>query len=108
MSIRNVRGKSEISKDLGFLVELFRILIASVVFFREFFDGGIACDFVFEVFHNFLQAQIGVLVHEFRLMFETGNEVIFFLFLFCSEIFDGKWFCSNGDEPELLKLLALS
>lgn len=108
MSIRNVRGKSEVSKHLRFLVELFRVLIASVVFFREFFDGGITCDFVFEIFHNFLKAQVGVLVHKFRLVLETGNEVIFFLFLFCSEILDGKWFCSNGDEPELLKLLALS
>jgi hypothetical protein len=108
MSIRNVRGKSEVSKNLRFLVKLLGVLIASVVFFREFFDGGIACDFVFEVFHNFLQAQVGVLVHKFRLVLETGNEVIFFLFLFGSEIFNGKWFCPNGDEPELLKLLALS
>lgn len=108
MTIWYIRRESQICEYLGFLIKLFWGLVVAVVFFWKLLYSGIASDLTFEVLDDFFEAWDWVLVHDFGLVFETGNQSVLFLFLLCSEVFNRQRFRPNRNKPQLLELLTLS
>lgn len=92
MSVRNIRGESQVGEDLCLLVELFGVLVSSVVFFWHLFDSGVASDLILEILDYLLEAIDRVRMHNFGAVFKAGNECIFLLLLLCPEVLNSQGF----------------